>query len=92
MTAATSAIRFLGSLEVPEGPLSGQRLELAPFQKRYVRGARWPKAPALRRASTVSCLRSETICKSILRSYSQREFICGPSSCSLIYVVFCAIS
>lgn len=39
MKAATKAIRFLESLEIPEGPLAGQQLKLAPFQKRFVKGA-----------------------------------------------------
>lgn len=39
MTAAQKALRFLGRLEVPEGPLSGRKLKLAPFQKEFVRGA-----------------------------------------------------
>jgi phage terminase large subunit-like protein len=37
--AATKAIRFLQRLTVPEGPLAGQKLKLAPFQKKFVRGA-----------------------------------------------------
>jgi phage terminase large subunit-like protein len=39
MKAATSAIRFLETLHVPEGPRAGERLKLAPFQKQFVRGA-----------------------------------------------------
>ncbi|WP_178390800.1 terminase large subunit domain-containing protein [Rhodovulum sulfidophilum] len=37
--ASTKAIRFLESLEIPQGPMAGQRLKLAPFQKQFVRGA-----------------------------------------------------
>ena len=36
---ATKAIRFLQTLAIPEGPLAGRRLKLAPFQKRFVQGA-----------------------------------------------------
>lgn len=39
MKAATKAIRFLEGLEIPEGPRAGQRVKLAPFQKKFVRGA-----------------------------------------------------
>lgn len=40
MTAAASAaVRFLSRLEVPEGPLAGRKMKLAPFQKRFVSGA-----------------------------------------------------
>ena len=39
MTPAAKAIAFLERLEVPEGPLAGRRLTLAPFQKRFVEGA-----------------------------------------------------
>lgn len=39
MTAAAKAIRFLGSLEIPEGPLAGRKLKLAPFQKQFVKGS-----------------------------------------------------
>lgn len=39
MKASTKAIRFLEILTIPEGPLAGQRLKLAPFQKQFVRGA-----------------------------------------------------
>jgi phage terminase large subunit-like protein len=39
MKASTKAIRFLERLEVPEGPLAGQLLKAAPFQKRFVKGA-----------------------------------------------------
>ena len=39
MTAAAKAIGFLERLEVPEGPLNGQRLKLAPFQSQFVDGA-----------------------------------------------------
>ena len=39
MMASTKAVRFLERLEVPEGPLAGRALKLAPFQKQFVRGA-----------------------------------------------------
>lgn len=39
MTAAAKAIAFLERLEIPEGPLAGQMLRLAPFQKQFVEGA-----------------------------------------------------
>jgi phage terminase large subunit-like protein len=39
MTAAGKAIEFLEQLEVPEGPLAGQKLRLAPFQSQFVEGA-----------------------------------------------------
>jgi len=39
MTPATQAIRFLQSLRIPEGPKAGDPVRLAPFQKRFVRGA-----------------------------------------------------
>ena len=39
MKAATKAIRFLEKLEIPEGPLAGRPLKLAPFQKTFVKGA-----------------------------------------------------
>ncbi|WP_375160348.1 terminase large subunit domain-containing protein [Bradyrhizobium sp. RDT46] len=35
----TQAISFLESLEIPEGPLAGQMLRLAPFQRQFVEGA-----------------------------------------------------
>lgn len=38
-TAAAKAIAFLERLEIPEGPLAGQRLRLAPFQGQFVEGA-----------------------------------------------------
>lgn len=40
--AARKAIRFLQSLDVPEGPKAGQRLRLADFQRRFVIGALAP--------------------------------------------------
>lgn len=43
MTASAKAIRFLEKLEIPEGPLAGRRLKLAPFQKQFVRGALAPR-------------------------------------------------
>jgi phage terminase large subunit-like protein len=39
MKDSTLAIRFLETLEVPQGPKAGRKLKLAPFQKRFVRGA-----------------------------------------------------
>jgi phage terminase large subunit-like protein len=39
MNDAQKAIRFLESLQIPEGPNAGKRLKLAGFQKRFVRGA-----------------------------------------------------
>ena len=39
MKASTKAIRFLESLSIPEGPKAGQPVKLAPFQKKFVRGA-----------------------------------------------------
>jgi len=49
MKASTAALRFLGGLEVPTGPLAGRKLKLAPFQKQFVRGA---LDPAIR----IACL------------------------------------
>ena len=39
MKASSKAIRFLESLTVPEGPQAGKPVKLAPYQKRFVRGA-----------------------------------------------------
>lgn len=39
MQPCTKAVRFLEKLEIPEGPLAGRALRLAPFQKRFVKGA-----------------------------------------------------
>lgn len=39
MMASTKAIRFLESLKIPEGPNAGKPVKLAPFQKRFVKGA-----------------------------------------------------
>jgi len=39
MSEAQRAVHFLESLTVPEGPRAGRRLKLAPFQRRFVRGA-----------------------------------------------------
>jgi phage terminase large subunit-like protein len=39
MTDAKKAIEFLEGLEIPEGPRAGDRLKLAGFQKRFIRGA-----------------------------------------------------
>lgn len=36
---STLAIRFLETLEIPEGPKAGERVKLAPFQKQFVKGA-----------------------------------------------------
>lgn len=38
-TPVEKAIAFLETLKIPEGPKAGQKLRLAEFQKRYVRGA-----------------------------------------------------
>ncbi len=38
-STAGKAIAFLEQLEIPEGPLAGQRLRLAPFQGQFVEGA-----------------------------------------------------
>ena len=43
MKPATSAIRFLESLKIPEGPKAGELVKLAPFQKRFVKGALDPE-------------------------------------------------
>jgi hypothetical protein len=42
MMASTKAIRFLERLEIPEGPLAGRRVKLAPFQRQFVKGALAP--------------------------------------------------
>ena len=39
MKASTKAIRFLETLAIPEGPKAGQKTKLAPFQKKFVKGA-----------------------------------------------------
>jgi hypothetical protein len=39
MKASTKAIRFLESLAIPEGPKAGEKIKLAPFQKKFVKGA-----------------------------------------------------
>ncbi len=39
MKSATAAIRFLESLCIPEGPKAGEPVRLAPFQKKFVKGA-----------------------------------------------------
>ncbi|WP_431014500.1 terminase large subunit domain-containing protein [Bradyrhizobium pachyrhizi] len=41
-TTAEKVIEFLETLKIPEGPLAGQQLRLAEFQKRFVRGALEP--------------------------------------------------
>lgn len=43
MKESTAAIRFLERLEIPEGPLAGRKLKLAPFQKTFVKGALSPE-------------------------------------------------
>lgn len=48
MTAET-AIKFLETLKIPQGPMAGKRLRLAEFQRRFVRGALDP-------ANMVACL------------------------------------
>lgn len=49
MTPASRAIEFLQTLRIPEGPKSGNLVKLAPFQRRFVRGA-------LKRATSVGVL------------------------------------
>lgn len=49
MTSAVKAIRFLNRLEIPEGPLAGRRLKLAPFQRQFIKGALAP-------GTNVACL------------------------------------
>jgi len=39
MVPAETAIRFLQSLRIPEGPMAGQKIRLGEFQKRFIRGA-----------------------------------------------------
>ncbi len=39
LSDVAKAIRFLETLEVPEGPRAGRRLDLAPFQRCFVEGA-----------------------------------------------------
>jgi phage terminase large subunit-like protein len=39
LSMATKAVRFLERLAIPEGPLAGRALRLAPFQKQFIRGA-----------------------------------------------------
>jgi phage terminase large subunit-like protein len=39
MNASTKAMQFLESLTIPTGPLAGQPVKLAPFQKKFIRGA-----------------------------------------------------
>ncbi len=39
MRKVNTAIRFLETLSIPEGPKAGEQLKLAPFQKKFVRGA-----------------------------------------------------
>lgn len=36
---STKAARFLTSLKIPEGPIAGQPLKLAPFQRAFLKGA-----------------------------------------------------
>ena len=40
---AGKAKRFLETLRIPEGPMAGQQLRLAPFQNRFVEGALAPE-------------------------------------------------
>lgn len=49
MGDAQKALDFLAGLEVPEGRNAGQMVRLAPFQKRFVRGA-------LKRSTSVAVL------------------------------------
>jgi phage terminase large subunit-like protein len=39
MKSSAKAIRFLETLAIPEGPKAGELIGLAPFQKKFVRGA-----------------------------------------------------
>jgi len=39
MKPSSKAISFLETLRIPEGPMAGALLRLAPFQKQFVRGA-----------------------------------------------------
>ena len=39
MKPATKAIRFLETLAIPEGPMAGQSVKLAPYQRQFVTGA-----------------------------------------------------
>ncbi len=39
---STRAIRFLESLKIPEGPMAGKAMKLAPFQKQFIKGALKP--------------------------------------------------
>ena len=39
MKPCTKAIRFLEALKIPEGPMAGEPIKLAPFQKKFVKGA-----------------------------------------------------
>ena len=39
MKPATKAIRFFESLTIPTGPKAGKPMKLAPYQKRFIRGA-----------------------------------------------------
>ena len=43
MKDSTKAIRFLQTLEIPQGPKAGQKLKLAPFQRQFVKGALAPE-------------------------------------------------
>jgi hypothetical protein len=38
MRTSTKEINFLEKLKVPEGPKAGEVIELAPFQKQFVKG------------------------------------------------------
>lgn len=43
MSDASKALRFLRSLSIPEGPLAGQPMKIAPFQRTFVEGALAPE-------------------------------------------------
>ena len=40
---AGKAVRFMETLRIPEGPLAGEQIRLAPFQKQFVEGALAPQ-------------------------------------------------
>lgn len=42
MSAVSDTIKFIETLKIPTGPLSGQPLKLAPFQKTFIKGALHP--------------------------------------------------
>jgi hypothetical protein len=43
MSDASKAVRFLRSLQIPEGPLAGRPMKVAPFQRSFVEGALAPE-------------------------------------------------